>query len=405
MGIGVYLVRREGEEHEEMYHQAFILLLSLSILGMSLALLGLPLLESWVRLTGFGPVALVLFLGLPMLVMAEVPLARLGRALEYKSVALIEVAGLSVYYAVALPLAFTGFGVAAPLAGWWVQQILTVTLLYYSAHYYPRFHWDFALVKEMISYGFGFSATTWIWQLRELVNPLVVGRFLGAEAVGYVALAIRFTKGLTFVKEAVWRISLAVLGRVQQDKSRLVRAVTEGMNLQIVASGPPLVAFALIAPWIILPLFGSAWQPVLLIYPFIALSFLTNAVFNLHSSALYTLGRSLGVGVFHLVHIVLFGGAALLLVPRLGLVGYGWAEVAALGSYAVIHSFFAREIGTLVYGMAIIRWAAFALALFVNQLGWWATLGLVIISLWPRTWRELGGYLAALRGSKGEEHP
>src|SRR5215212_6303618 len=61
MGVGVYLLRREGEVREAIYHQAFTLLLVSGAVGVSLALLGLPFLERWVRLTDFGSVALVLF--------------------------------------------------------------------------------------------------------------------------------------------------------------------------------------------------------------------------------------------------------------------------------------------------------------------------------------------------------
>src|SRR5215217_3866789 len=167
LGIDVYLLRREGEEREEVYHQAFTLWLLLGGAGMSLALLGLPLLERWVRSTSFGPTAMVLFLGLPVTLMTQVPLARLGRALDYKRIALVELVGLSAYYVAALALAFVGFGVAAPLAGWWVQQVILLVLLFYAARYYPRLHWDSTLIKEMVGYGFGFSASLWIWQLRD----------------------------------------------------------------------------------------------------------------------------------------------------------------------------------------------------------------------------------------------
>jgi PST family polysaccharide transporter len=395
-GVEVYLVRREGEEREEIYHQAFTLLLLLGFGGTLLAVSAIPLLQSWVRLEGFAPVALAVLCSLPVTLLTKVPLARLERALDYRKVATIELACLAAYYLSALPLAFAGFGVTAPIVGWWVQQSLMLILLYPAARYLPRLHWDTALVKQMIAYGLSFSASLWVWQLRDLINPLVVGRYLGPEAAAYVDLATRFVKGLSFVKEAMWRLSIAALARIQNDKPRLVRAVTEGIKLQLLAQGPLLVGFGWVAIWMLPFISGAEWRPVMEVYPFIALSYLANAVFNLHSSALYVLRRNLDVVVFHSVHVALFAGSAFLLVPRLGLVGYGLAEVVALASYAVIHACFARRVGVPSYWLAGLWWVAAAMALFVYELGWWAALGLVVAALWPQTWRELSGYARSM---------
>ncbi|MBD1933252.1 MULTISPECIES: oligosaccharide flippase family protein [Cyanophyceae] len=402
LGIEVYLVRREGEEELGVYHQAFTLLLLQALAGMLLAFLALPLIESWVNIKGFRPVAQVLFLGLPVVLLNQVPMARLERNLDYKRVALIELLGQLFYYVIAFPLAFRGAGVWALVAGWWLQQAQTLALLYWSAGYRPRFAWNWDLVKQMWGYGMSFSASIWVWQLRTLINPLLVGRFAGAEAVGYVALAIRIIEILGFVKAATWRISIATLSRLQGDKERLVRAVTEGMGLQILAVGPLLVGVSWVSPWLIPLVFGDRWLPVVQVYPFIALGYLTNSLFNMHSSALYVLRRNWEVTAFHIVHMALFAGAAFLLLPRLGLIGYGWAEIVALTSYVVIHFYLVRDIGNPDYRLTGLWWGAFAAALFAYQLGWWAALGLVVVALLPSTHRKLRDYIKSIRGAKSE---
>jgi PST family polysaccharide transporter len=399
LGIEIFVVRREGEEDSQVYHQAFTLLLLLGLGGMLLSLLGLPLLSQWVRLDGFSSVAGVIFLGLPLVLLSQVPLARLERRLDYKRVAVIELGSQLVYYLVALPLAFQGAGVWAPVAGWCTQQIQTVGLLFVISRYRPRLCWNPDLIKQMLSYSVGYSASSWVWQLRNLVNPLVVGRYAGAEAVGYVALAIRLVEVLSFVKGATWRLSIAALGRLQGDPIRLGKAVSEGMSLQILALGPLLVVASWVSPLILPLLFGDRWLPVIQIYPFIALSYLSNAMFNLHSSVLYVLQKNWEVTAFHLAHIILFAGASLLLVPRLSsIVGYGWGEVVALASYVVIHIFVVRNISSPDYRLPMLWWSASAAALFVYQLGWWSALGLVVIAFLPSTYQQIGYYIKSLRG-------
>jgi O-antigen/teichoic acid export membrane protein len=400
MGIEVYLVRYEGDESAAVHHQAFTLLLGLSFLGVGFAWLGMPLLQQWTNMAGFADVARVMFLALPLVFLAQVPTAILERRLDYQRIAFIELANQVVYYIVALNLAFHGYGVWSAVIGWWVQQVQALILFYAVSRYRPQLRWHQPLILEMLRYGIGYSASTWVWCLRALVNPLLVGHFAGAEAVGFVALASRLAEVLGFVKSATWRIALSALAKFQGDRGRLLRAVNEGMGLQILALGPLLVAFAWVAPWLMPKLFGANWISVVSVFPFIALGNLTNSLFNMHSSALYVLKHNWSVTLYHLLHVLLFGGAAMVFLPRFGFIGYGWAELAAIGSYAVIHHFLVKSVGTPNYTLPVIWWAAFGAALFVYQLGWWVALGIPIVVVLPATHKKLKEYFVSIRGGQ-----
>jgi PST family polysaccharide transporter len=194
----------------------------------------------------------------------------------------------------------------------------------------------------MRRYGLSVAASNWVFRLRTLVNPIIIGYFLGPEGVGYVALAIRIVEVLSFVKKATWQLSVAAFARIQGDLPRLSRAFQEAMGLQMLGLGPFFAGFALVSLWLIPLLYGERWMPVLTVLPFIALGYMFNAVFNMHSSVLYVMRRNRDVVAFSSLHVALFAGAAVLLVDRLGLVGYGLAEVVALGSYIIIHRRMAR---------------------------------------------------------------
>ena len=342
MGVDVYLIRQEGDIGEAVYHQAFSFLL-LAGLGLSgLGLLVSPLAVRWMEDPRFLNPLQALLLFLPLTTLSVPAVARLERALDYKKVAGLELVGQLLLYTLALTLAWYGLGVWAPIAGYLLSQIWSVGASYSLARYRPRLFWSSKLLREMLGYGLGYSASIWVWQLRILVNPLIVGRYLGPEGVGYVALAIRIVEALSFVKGATWRISIAALSKVQQDFTRLRRALEEAMGLQMLALGPLLAGFALLAPWLLPRLFGDQWSPVLLVYPFIALSYMANAVFTMHSSVLYVLRHNWAVTLFHSAHVALFAGVALLLVPQLGIIGYGLAEIAAFGSYLILHLYLIR---------------------------------------------------------------
>ena len=389
-GVDVYLIRRQAEPSVQDYHQAFSLLLVLGLAGALLGLLALPILQHWMRLEGLVPLAASLFVGLPVGLVAAVPSAMLERALDYRKVALIELAGLMVFYPVALPLAYRGWGPWAPVAGLWAAQLLTLGLLYQLSGYRPRLRWQAARIRAMVGYGLGFSFSEWIWNLGNLVNPLIVGRYAGAEAVGQVGLAIRLVDQLASIMSIpVGRLSIPVFARLSEEKARLLKALSEATTLQIVSLGPVLAGIGLIAPWIVPLLIGPRWFPALEVYPFIATAYLVASAQSLHSSILFVLGKLREVAIFRFTHLVVFSGSALLLVPHLGLRGYGWADLVALPTYSLLLMWTFLYVGRPMSEHSVAWLACWILPLFTWQLGHWTWMGVIVLLLWPATRRHL----------------
>lgn len=393
LGINFYLIREiNPEEEPHNYHQGFTLILLLGILCLIFGIIAIPFLAQWTKVGNFASLAIALFFSLPFVLCFQIPLAKLERELNYKKVAMIELLNQCLYVLVSVYFAWQGAGAWALVAAWWAQTLQSVVLFFWSSGYRPRLFWNLALVKDMLGYGITLSAAQWLFFSRDLVNPLLVGRFAGMEAVGFVALAIRLVEVLSFVKHATWRISMAALAKIQDNPPKLRLAITEGMGLQVLALGPILAVVAWTLPLVIGFAFGEGWSAALQVYPFIAWAYLTNSLFNLHSSTLYVLRKNVSVALFHLLHAALFVGGACLLIPKLGFVGYGWAEVIALASYGLIHLFITKIIGSPDYRLALLWWAACSLALFVQQLGIWTGFGLLLVLLLPITRQQIRNY-------------
>ncbi len=389
-GIGVYLVRSGGDLSERTYDVATTLLV-LSATGLVLVLeASLGLIARWVTMPGLTPLLAVLLLSVLAQTMTLPAAAKLERALDFRRVAMIETVGQLLYYAIALPLVLLlGFGVWSLVIAWTLQQLYICIAFHIAAHHRPRLGWDRAMVRSMLGYTFGYAAADWLWQLRNLVNPLIVGHFLPAEAVGQVGLAIRMMELLSFTKNIAYRLSVAVLAKVRDQPAKLVEAATDGMRLQTLALGPVLIGFSWFGGLILAEAFGPRWEPVMLIYPYLALGYLTNAQFNIHASILYVLHRNWDVSLFHVVHVALFAGVAWVCVAQYGIVGYGYAEMAALLSYPMLHWSVNRLVGSPTYGISALWWLSLAIGLFWHELGLWAIAVPIIGLLCPPSLRQL----------------
>ena len=189
----------------------------------------------------------------------------------------------------------------------------------------------------MCSFGLAMTLSLRTWQLRTLVNPLLVGKFAGTEAVAFVAVAIRIAESLGTFRLAAGRIAIAALARLQEQREKFRSALENALFLQVITLGPLLSIFALAGPFVFRHVVGAKWTPSLAVYPFVAAGVLVNSVYNLQASALFVLERHWIVMRCYTAHVVLLGAGTWFLLPRWGIVGYGLAELVACCAYYAIH--------------------------------------------------------------------
>jgi len=343
-GIDTYLVRSELPPDSCMYGTATTLI-GLMSLGLTLGGAALtPLLVRWYGNREFVASYLALLLTIPVTALTALPMAKLERALSFRSIAGIELAGQVAGLLVAAALAWSRAGVWAPVAGQITWQAVTLIASAISASLALRLKFNRCQARQMLSYGAGLTASMRTWQLRGLVNPLLVGRFAGAEAVAFVGLAIRIAEALGTFRLAAGRIAIAALARLQARREDFRKGVEHALYLQVIILAPLLCGFALLGPSLLPHVVGARWLPSLTVYPFIAMGVLVNSVYNLQASALFVIGKQWVVMRSYAAHVAILVAVTLLLLPRLGIAGYGWAELLACVAYFVIHAGLASEV-------------------------------------------------------------
>jgi O-antigen/teichoic acid export membrane protein len=343
-GIDTYLIRREPAPDDLVYGTAATLLLAISLALGAIAVAAIPVLTHWYGNREFAAPYFFLLLTIPVAALTGVPMAKLERVLDFRRVAAIELSGQGLGLVVSGLLAWGQMGVWAPVAGQICWQLFTLIATALSASMAVRFRFDADLAREMLSYGAGLTASLRVWQLRTLVNPLLVGRFAGAEAVAFVALAVRIAEALGTIRLAAGRMAIAALARLQSQRDDFRKALQQALYLQVITLGPLLCAFALLGPMILPRLAGPRWTPTLALYPFVAAGVLVNSIYNLQASALFVIGKQWLVLQSYSAHVILLAAATLFLLPRCGIAGYGWAELIACCCYFVIHRGLRREI-------------------------------------------------------------
>jgi PST family polysaccharide transporter len=392
MGGEIFLIKMSSIPDRSHYNQVFTLLLVTSLVATGLALAGTWAFGGLIRPVGVLLPLRVLLLSVPINVLWAPAQARIERDFGFRKMGLLEVGGDLVLYGTAVPLAILGAGAWSLVVGFLAWQLWLLVGSYLLSGLRLRLRWSNSMSRDLTSFGFSYSLQTGTSLLGGLVNPLVVGRFLGATGVGYVAFALRLVSTLGFAQRGAWRLGLVSLSRVSDgDKDRLRRAVEEGSEFLLIAMGVPFAIFGVMARTVIPLLFGQEWTTTIRLYTILALGAVVGASAFIQISLLISRGRNYTVAIAGAIQAVILAIGAYFLVRHFGLDGFGYASILTVVGLIYVDratrsivSFSYRKY--LLWLLAIAPLVSFPLLAFPVCL--FMTAPLVVLTLIPSTRRE-----------------
>lgn len=190
--------------------------------------------------------------------------ALLERKLAFNTLAKLEVVSV-------LSGSITGIGLALGGAGVWslvFQTLITASvasiLLWFSSSWRPEweFHWNDA--KSISRFSLNLTGYSIFNYFARNADYLLIGRYLGAQDLGYYTLAYRILVfPLQNISAVVSRVMYPVLSTMQDDNKRFVLAYLRVVVAIALISFPLMMGLFVLAEPLVLSFFGQAWMPVI----------------------------------------------------------------------------------------------------------------------------------------------
>lgn len=352
MGAETYLVRQVAEPEDRLYREVLGFLVVTSLAGVlvstAVSLLAAPLIGHPQELRLFR----VLVWSVPVNVAWAPAQARIERAFGFARLGALEIGGDGVLYVMAVSLALAGAGPWSLVGGFIAWQAFLLVGSAAVSGMFPRLAWSNTTARSLLRHGVGYSASEWLDRLAGLVNPVVVGSYVGAAGVAYVALAARLVDTFGFAQRAIWRLGLVTLSRLRDAGEQLGQAIEEATALYAAASGAPLAALAVVSGWLVPAVFGPAFGAAVVPFSLFAISRLVSSGSMLQTTLLVSRGRNLTVAASTGIRAVVLLGVALVAVPVMGVDGFGVAGLCTAVAAVYVHHE-ARRIAPLHYRRAL----------------------------------------------------
>lgn len=242
-----------------------------------------------VRLTPLMVVIAGSFLIVPF---GIVPSALLQRALDFRSMAWVNIGAALANATVAIALAWAGWSAMALAWGLVAQNVARAILGQWRSRQHPRWPLSLAGVKPILRFGSGASILYVSGAIGTRAPELIIGRMISIAGVGLYGRASSLAGQLyMLVTGAIGGVFYPAFARIRDRGETLAPPYLRVVAGYSAVTWPAMAFLSVAAAPIVLLLYGETWAAVAPLLAWIALSELFFTALPLHMEIPIVMGR------------------------------------------------------------------------------------------------------------------
>ena len=237
---------------------------------------GAPAIAGFYRMPELEPVLRAVAFLFPLDGMNTVAKAVLTRELRFRLYISLDVTAYVLGYAlVGVVLAWLGYGVWALVAANLAQVGVRTVAMFFASRHPLRPSLDRQAARDLLGFGFGHSLAQIGTLLSQQGDNLVVGRWLGAAALGIYGRAYNLmVMPASAFGRVINRVLFPVMSQVQDERERLAGGYERALAIVAFISLPLSAFLWVVAPEFILLVLGPQWGGVVLPFRLFSISLL-----------------------------------------------------------------------------------------------------------------------------------
>ena len=287
-----------------------------------------PLVADFFREPQVAPLFAAVSVGFLFTALAQTQTALLTREMRFRSLQLRQIAATLVGAVVAVALALAGAGPWAIIAQLLCTYGISAVLLWTVSPWRPQFIFSRESFRTLGSFGVKSLVSKLLLYINLNGDNLLIGRFLGTEALGIYAVAYNvMLLPMSRVTMPIRDVFYAAFARLQHDQRRLGDAWLRVNRLASAVVVPAFVGLLVVAPDFVPVVLGSQWDSVIPVLQLLSLAGIAQSFQSFNGNVYQAYGRPGLFLTFMLFSTtVTFGGFV---------IGLHWGVAGVAGSFAV----------------------------------------------------------------------
>ena len=186
--------------------------------------------------------------------------AILKKALDFRKLFFTKLVGISVSGALALIMAFMGYGIWSLVWRTIALNILITVSLWVASDYRPKFNFSKKIFREFMSFGLPLMGTSLMSYGMRNADNLLIGKFLGQASLGLYGRAYQLMLlPVKQISSTISKVLFPSFSIIKDDKKRVADIFVKVSFIVGSITVPLMIAIHLTAYQIIFILLGEAW--------------------------------------------------------------------------------------------------------------------------------------------------
>ncbi|MEV6768608.1 lipopolysaccharide biosynthesis protein [Nocardia sp. NPDC051030] len=251
--------------------------------GAVLAAMTVAIAPAWAAFMHTPDLKWVLIALAPSLVVraaAITPRAMLWREMEFRKNGIADIVSALLGGAVGLAVVIAGGSYWALVAQLVTTDIVIAVILIAVAGSWPNLRLN--RLREIAGFSWrAFAGAVLVNSLSRNADNLLIGRFQGAQALAFYALAYRLLLlPVQLTVQSIGSVLFPLFARLAEDLPSLRAELARATRIMALVSLPGMALVAIAAPQLIDLVFGSAWAPAIPIVQVLAMAGALQAVYQ-----------------------------------------------------------------------------------------------------------------------------
>lgn len=252
-----------------------------------------PLVEMYFRVDGIAPLLLPLALNMLLGAGMVVPQSLLTQRLQFKQLTAAQVTGSLASALATIAAAAAGFGVWSLALQPLVGNLVTGGMMLAYSSWLPERRFNFEDIRPLLNFSNNLLANNFIDFIARNLPVLIIGRVLGAAAVGFYGMATGLTGMVVFqISSVIVRVLFPTLSALKDDPRALREAWFKATSAIAVLAWPVMAGAIATAPDLLLVVFGERWSPSIVPFQVLCVLMSVQAVATTSSTVLMAMGRA-----------------------------------------------------------------------------------------------------------------
>ncbi|MFI5241328.1 MAG: oligosaccharide flippase family protein, partial [Microgenomates group bacterium] len=222
-----------------------------------------------------------------------IPSVLLERHLRFEILAVANILENLVYNVSLVYFAWKGFGITSFTISVIARGFVGLVIVYLFQPWKPGLLISRKSLSNLLKFGIPYQINTFIAVLKDDGLTLVLGKFLGFDALGILVWAQKWIQvPLRMVLDNVTRVTFPAFSRMQDDKKGLEKIVTRSIFFTTLLVFPMVSGIIVLAPVVIgiIPKYNQ-WLPAVVPLTFLAVNVLFAAVTTQLTNLLNAIGK------------------------------------------------------------------------------------------------------------------